>query len=112
MPPKKRTTQKHTTRKSKTKKKDIETAEAPLAPGMQQTRQISKSQMRKEEPESQAFTPGETGQPEQDPDPEHGNPQGVQSGRGPLKQEGEGNRQNDELAELEDVEPTVSAEQK
>jgi hypothetical protein len=29
------------------------------------------------------------------------NPQGVQGGRGPLAQEGEGNRQNDEFSELE-----------
>lgn len=36
---------------------------------------------------------------EQIPDPT--NPQGVQGGRGPLAQEGEGNRQNDEMDELQ-----------
>lgn len=96
--------------KKKTHRKKTETGQARLAPGMQETREISKRQMRRPEPESQAFTPGETGQPEQDPDPEHGNRQGVQGGRGPLKQEGEGNRQNDELAELEELEPSVAEE--
>jgi hypothetical protein len=48
------------------------------------------------------FTPGELGQPDDDKDQlDRLNPQGVQSGRGPLDQEGEGNRQNDELAELQ-----------
>jgi hypothetical protein len=49
------------------------------------------------------FTPQETGQPDETI-PEPDNPQGVQSGRGPLGQEGEGERQNDQLAELEDEE--------
>ena len=44
------------------------------------------------------FTAGEMGEDDQAPDA--GNPQGVQGGRGPLQQEGEGNRQNDQLAEL------------
>jgi hypothetical protein len=47
------------------------------------------------------FTPGEMGQPDQEPKPDLANPQGAQGGRGPLEQEGEGNRQNDELAELQ-----------
>jgi len=51
------------------------------------------------------FTPMETGQPDQDPVPGSGNPAGAQGGLGPLNQEGEGNRQNDELAELEQIEP-------
>ena len=47
------------------------------------------------------FTAGELGQPDADLKPDELNPLGVQGGRGPLDQEGEGNRQNDELAELE-----------
>jgi hypothetical protein len=40
------------------------------------------------------FTAGELGLPDDDED-------GQRDGRGPLQQEGEGNRQNDQLAELE-----------
>jgi hypothetical protein len=47
----------------------------------------------------------ETGQPDQDFVPGIDNPQGVQGGHGPLNQEGEGERQNDQLAELEQIEP-------
>jgi hypothetical protein len=94
--------------KKKKRKPEVETGEGPLAPGMQETKEIRKSQMRREEPESHTFTPGETGQPEQDAVPGIENPQGVQGGRGPLRQEGEGNRQNDELAELEEVEPSLA----
>jgi hypothetical protein len=49
------------------------------------------------------YTPQETGRVDE-PIPEPDNPQGVQSGRGPLGQEGEGDRQNDHLAELEEEE--------
>ena len=48
-----------------------------------------------------AYTPEELGAPEADDRETIVNPQGAQGGRGPLSQEGEGNRQNDELAELE-----------
>jgi hypothetical protein len=54
---------------------------------------------------SHTFTAMETGQPDQDFTPGINNPQGVQGGRGPLNQEGEGERQNDQLAELEQIEP-------
>ena len=47
------------------------------------------------------FTAGELGQPDSDVKPDSDNPGGVQGGRGPLNEEGEGDRQNDELAELE-----------
>jgi hypothetical protein len=47
------------------------------------------------------FTAGELGQPDSDRKPDAGNSGGVQGGRGPLNEEGEGDRQNDQLAELE-----------
>ena len=56
---------------------------------------------------SHTFTAMETGQPDQDFVPGIDNPQGVQGGRGPLNQEGEGERQNDQLAELEQIEPEI-----
>lgn len=54
---------------------------------------------------SNTFTAMKTGQPNQDFVSGIDNPQGVQEGRGPLNQEGEGERQNDQLAELEQIEP-------
>jgi len=53
------------------------------------------------------FTPMETGQPDQDDVPGSDNPAGAQGGLGPLNQEGEGERQNDELAELEQIKPDL-----
>jgi hypothetical protein len=95
-------------KKSTTKKHEPYTAEAyaPLAPGMQRTQEVDNSEAQWPE-KSGAFTPMETGQPDPDKIPDIKNPQGVQSGRGPLNQEGEGNRQNDELAELQDIEPKL-----
>jgi hypothetical protein len=59
------------------------------------------------------FTAGELGQPDDDADQlDRKNPQAVQSGRGPLDQEGEGNRQNDELAELQQEVPLGDAHDK
>jgi hypothetical protein len=50
------------------------------------------------------FTAGELGEPGPDEELQNeNNPQGVQGGRGPISQDGEGNRQNDELAELEQI---------
>jgi hypothetical protein len=77
---------------------------APLPIGMQPTHQIAKSHLVKEASEN-TFTAMETGQPDQDFVPGIDNPQGVQGGHGPLNQEGEGERQNDQLAELEQIEP-------
>ncbi len=74
--------------------------------GMHTTREIPSSEA-KWPRKSKTFTPMETGQPDAVPLPYAQNPQGVQSGRGPLNQEGEGNRQNDELAELEQIEPDI-----
>jgi hypothetical protein len=53
------------------------------------------------------FSPMATGQPDQDRVPGSDNPAGAQGGLGPLNQEGEGERQNDELAELEQIEPDL-----
>ena len=72
--------------------------------GMQKTHLVSKSRLPKEKTEN-VFTPGETGQPDQDPVADILNPQAVQGGLGPLNQEGEGERQNDQLAALEQIEP-------
>jgi hypothetical protein len=57
--------------------------------------------------ESRTFTPMETGQPDEDHVPGSDNPAGAQGGLGPLNQEGEGERQNDQLAELEQIEPDI-----
>ena len=78
--------------------------ETRLPMGMQKTRVVSKSRF-PEQKESKVFTPMETGQPDTQPVPGFDNPGGVQGGLGPLNQEGEGERQNDQLAELEQIEP-------
>ena len=54
---------------------------------------------------SNVFTPMETGRPDTDEVPGIHNPQGAQGGLGPLNQEGEGERQNDQLAALEQIDP-------
>ena len=75
-----------------------------LPPVMRKTHEVFRSRFRKEKPEN-VFTPIETGQPDQDRVPGFDNPQGAQGGLGPLNQEGEGERQNDQLAALEQIEP-------
>lgn len=101
---------KHSNRSSKSsaKRKSKTTAHrvSSLPVGMQRTREINSSQA-KWKKKSDAFTPMETGQPDQDRTADIDNPRGVQSGRGPLNQEGEGERQNDQLAELEQIEPKL-----
>ena len=72
--------------------------------GMQKTREVLKSHLRKKAPDN-TFTPMETGQPDENQVPDSDNPQAVQGGLGPLNEEGEGERQNDQLAELEQIEP-------
>lgn len=84
-------------------------ADAPLPLGLQHTHERKKR--RSDAPRStKAFLPGETGQPDATPVADAGNPLGVQGGRGPLNQEGEGDRQNDQLAELEQIEPDLDKE--
>jgi hypothetical protein len=90
-------------KKSKSRSKH-QTAHLPV--GMQPTHVISKSRASKDTPHN-TFTAMETGQPDQDFVPGINNPQGVQGGHGPLNQEGEGERQNDQLAELEQIEPEI-----
>jgi hypothetical protein len=53
------------------------------------------------------YSPKEVGQPDTEKIPDINNPQGVQGGRGPLNEEGEGDRQNDQLDELEHIEPDI-----
>ena len=88
-----------TTKKSKSRPLPV-----PLPLGMQETAEIPKSRHRKAKPDN-VFTPMETGQPDQDDVPGIHNPAGAQGGLGPLNQEGEGERQNDQLAALEETEP-------
>lgn len=85
-------------------KKQPKPKPARLPVGMQKTHQVSKSQLREEKPEN-VFTPMETGQPDQDIVAGIENPVGAQGDLGPLNQEGEGERQNDQLAALEQIEP-------
>ncbi len=54
------------------------------------------------------YTPMETGQPDQDAVQGSNNPAGAQGCLGPLNQEGEGDRQNDQLAELEQITPDLT----
>lgn len=68
------------------KTKNPNTNREPLAPGMQPTRVIRKPRA---EPPSNTYTPGETGRPD-DQD-----------------EAGQGDRQSDQLAELEIVEPDI-----
>ena len=71
---------------------------------MQKTRVVSQSSLQEEEPQN-TFTPMETGQPGEDDVPDYDNPQAVQGGLGLLNQEGEGERHNDQLADMEQTEP-------
>ena len=91
----------------KTKKKlksQIKHRKTRLPVGMQKTYEISKSRLPKESP-TNTFSPKETGGPDADKVPDIRNPQAVQGGLGPTNQDGEGERQNDQLAELEQIEP-------
>ena len=93
--------------KTKKKSKSPErTLDSRVPVGMQKTREVLKSHLRKKAPDN-TFTPMETGQPDQDRVPGSDNPAGAQGGLGPLNQEGEGERQNDELAELEQIKPDL-----
>jgi hypothetical protein len=63
-----------------------------------------KSHDSKKQPKD-TYSPMEIGQPDTDNVPGINNPQSVQGGLGPLNEEGEGDRQNDQIAELEQIEP-------
>ena len=63
-----------------------------------------RSRGRKKQPQD-TYSPMELGQPDTENVPDIHNPQAVQGGLGPLNEEGEGDRQNDQLAELEQIEP-------
>jgi hypothetical protein len=78
--------------------------ETALPIGMQRTHQVSKSSLTKGNP-TNTFTRDETAGPDADNVPGMQNPQAVQGGLGPTNQDGEGERQNDQLAALEEIEP-------
>lgn len=63
-----------------------------------------RSRGRRKQPQD-TYSPMELGQPDTDNVPDINNPQAVQGGLGPLNEEGEGDRQNDQIAELEQIEP-------
>lgn len=91
--------------KTKKKSKPRSSHKAVRLPlGMQKTHQVPRSRVSAAKPEN-VFSPMETGQPDQDQVPGIDNPSGAQGGLGPLNQEGEGERQNDQLAALEQIEP-------
>jgi len=90
--------------KTKKKSKPHSNQIKRLSMGVQKTREISKARISNIKL-SNTFTSMETGQPDQDRVPGSDNPQGAQGGLGPLNQDGEGERQNDQLAELEQIEP-------
>ena len=69
------------------------------------TKQKLKSRTRHKVAHQNTFTPAETGQPGEDDVPDYDNPQAVQGGLGLLNQEGEGERHNDQLADMEQTEP-------
>lgn len=80
-----------------------------LPPGMSPTREVPKSRVRRKlrSRSSNVFTPMEIGAPDQDLVPDARNPTAAQGGVGPMNQEGEGDRQNDDLAALEGIEPDL-----
>ena len=80
-----------------------------LAPGMEPTREVPKSRVRRRmrTRRTNVFTPMETGALDADMVPGQRNPMAMQGGVGPMNQEGEGDRQNDDLDALERVEPDM-----
>jgi hypothetical protein len=74
--------------------------------GMQETREVDVRDVGKEK-DDDTFSPMAIGAPDADPLPGNDNPTGMQTGHGPLNQEGQGNRQDDETAELEEIEPNI-----
>jgi len=63
-----------------------------------------RSRARRRRPQN-TYSPMELGQPDTENVPDINNPLAVQGGLGPLNEDGEGDRQNDQLAELEQIEP-------
>ncbi|MBV9080191.1 MAG: hypothetical protein JO102_03615 [Elusimicrobia bacterium] len=80
------------------------TLQRPL--GLQKTKEVKAEDVEKEE-EDDTFSEGAIGGLDPDDVPGQKNPQGVQTGRGPLNQDDQGNRQNSEAEELEQVEPDI-----
>ena len=80
-----------------------------LPPGMSSTREVPKSRVRRKmaRRSPNVFTPMETGAPDEEMVPDERNPIAAQGGVGPTNQEGEGDRQNDDLDALERIEPDL-----
>ena len=93
-----------TKRKAKPRSRRTESVVVPLPLGMRQTREIPKRRVRRRRTPN-VFTPMETGSPDEDRFPGGNNPIAAQGGVGPTNQEGEGERQNDDLEALERIEP-------
>ncbi len=93
----------------KTKKKSKSHAKRPKVVLKIRKRPAAEADRRgpEERKAMKTFTRMETGQPDQDRVPGSNNPAGAQGGLGPTNMEGEGDRQNDELAELEQIEPNL-----
>jgi SAM-dependent methyltransferase len=84
---------------------DVE--EQPLQPGMQRTREVNARDVPESDEENNRFTPQELGQLDTDRVADVDNPIGMGGLRGPLNQEGQGNRQDDETAELREINPDL-----
>jgi hypothetical protein len=95
-----------TKRRSSSRGRRTVSVRVALPLGMRKTRVVSKSRVRRPRA-SNVFTPMETGRPDADRLPGVLNPAAAQSGVGPLNQEGEGEKQNDDLAALEGIEPNL-----
>lgn len=80
-----------------------------LAPGMSPTSEVPRSRVRRKlkRRSPNTFTPMETGALDADMVPDERNPIAAHGGVGPMNQEGEGDRQNDDLDALERVEPDM-----
>jgi len=76
---------------------------------MSQTREVPRSRVRRKlrRKSPNVFTPMEIGAPDEDRVPGSRNPMAMQGGVGPMNQEGEGDRQNDDLDALERIEPDL-----
>src|SRR4051812_39028252 len=88
-------------KKKKTKKATLSKSRVPGKVAVETGDPWEDDQQFERKDPSGDFTAGEMGLPDEDAKPDGNNPKGVQGGRGPPDKEGEGNRQDDEAAELE-----------
>ena len=90
--------------KTRTKSKSKSKRAPAHRPATRRLRLVAPSAVPKVDADN-VFTPMETGRPDTDPVPDIGNETGAAGGLGPMNQEGEGERQNDQLAALEETDP-------